>query len=106
MSLEEVMGGEDHARCTDAALRATGFEEALLDGSEVGGVAGQPFDGGDARVSGLEHWDEAGVNQDTVEQDRAGAALAFAAAFLGAGEAEGLAKDVEQACHGRDGDGV
>jgi hypothetical protein len=41
-----------------------------------------------------------------VHQDGAGAALAFAAAFLGAGEVEVLAEDVEQALHRRGVDGA
>ena len=44
---------------------------------------------------------EARVDDRAVEEDRAGAALALAAALLRAGQAEVLAQDVEQAAHAR-----
>ena len=81
-------------------------EEALLDGVELLPWCGDAFDGGDGGAFGLQDGDEAGVDQLAVHQDGAGAALAFAAAFLGAGEVEVLAQDVEQALHrGGDVDG-
>ena len=46
--------------------------------------------------------DEAPVDQFSVHPDGAGAAFAFAAAFLGSGEAEIFAEDIEEALHGRD----
>ena len=48
---------------------------------------------------GLRQRHQAAVDQLAVEQHGAGAALAFAAAFLGAGEAADLAQHVEQARH-------
>ena len=55
---------------------------------------------------GLRGGDEAGVDEQAVEQDGAGTALAFAAALFGAGESELRAEDVEQAGHGWGLDGV
>ena len=46
--------------------------------------------------------DEARIHRRAVEQDGARPALAFAAAFLRAGQGEVLAEDVEQAAHARD----
>jgi hypothetical protein len=103
--VEQVVGGEDHAGGADAALGSAFFEEALLDGMEMGWVA-EAFDGEDGRLVGLKRGDEAGVDQLAVEQDGAGSALAFAAAFLGAGEVEVFAKDVEEAAHRGSGEGV
>jgi hypothetical protein len=91
------------------------FEEALLDGVESRdqgtrnrdqGFWGEAFDGGDGCALGLEHGDEAGVDEvglsvSAVHEDGAGAAFAFAAAFFCAGEAEVLAEDVEEAFHRR-----
>ena len=103
---EQVVGGEDHAWGADAALGSAVLEEALLDGVELFAVGGgEAFDGGDLRAFSLEDRDEAGVDEFAVHEDGAGAALAFAAAFLGAGEVEVLAEDVEEALHGRGGDG-
>src|ERR1035441_7500458 len=65
----------------------------------------EAFDGGDLGAFRLQDGDEAGVNEFSVHDDGTGAALAFAAALLGAGEAKVLAEDVEQALHGRGGYG-
>ena len=51
------------------------------------------------RALALADRDEAGVHDGSVEQHRARAALPFPAAFLGAGEPEILAQDVEEAAH-------
>ena len=56
----------------------------------------QPLDGGDAGALGLGGQHQAGVHQPAVEDDAAGAAIAGAAAFLGAGEPELVAQHVEQ----------
>jgi hypothetical protein len=52
----------------------------------------------------LAHRDQARVNDGAVDQDRARATLALAAALLGAGEAEVLAERIEEAPHPRDGE--
>ena len=82
--VEQVVGGEDHAGGADSALRSAAFEEALLDGVEFF-ATGEAFDRGDARAFGLENGDEAGVDELSVHEDGAGAALAFAAAFFCSG---------------------
>jgi hypothetical protein len=99
MFVEEMVGGEDHAGSADAALGSALLEEALLDGVEFFFV-GEAFDGGDFGAFGLEYRDEAGVDEFAVHQDGAGAALAFAAAFLGSGEVKVFAEDVEEVLHG------
>lgn len=104
MALKQVLGGEDHAWGADAALGATLFEKALLDGSEAA-FDRDAFDGGEICPFDLKGRDEAGIDEVSVEQDGAGPALAFAAALLGSGETEILAKDVEETLHGRHGDG-
>ncbi len=48
---------------------------------------------------GLQDGDEAGVDEVSVEDDGAGSAFAFSAAFFGAGEVEVFAEDVEEALH-------
>ena len=105
MFLEEVVGGEDHTRGADAALRTAGGEEALLNGMEVGWAA-EAFDGEDGGGVNLEEGDEAGVDEVAVEEDGAGAALAFAAALFGAGEVEVLAENVKETFKGWGGDGA
>jgi hypothetical protein len=104
--VEEVLGGEDHAGGADAALRPAFFEEALLDGSEAAVGICEAFDGEDVGSVGLQGGNQAGVDELAVKEDGAGAALAFAAAFLDAGEAEILAEEIEEALHGRDFEGL
>ena len=105
MFFEQVVGGEDHAGSADAALRSALLEEASLDGVEFL-VDCDAFDGGDVGGFGLEDGDEAGVDEFTVHEDGAGAALAFAAAFLGSGEVEVFAEDVEEPLERRGFDGL
>ena len=69
-------------------------------------VDGEAFDGGDVGAFGLEDGDEAGVDEVSVDEDGAGSAFAFAAAFFGAGEVEVFAEDVEEALHRRGVDGL
>ncbi len=93
-----------HSGGADAALRAAALPERLLDGVEPCGLCvpiRQSFDGTDLRARRLAGRDQAGVDERAVDEHGAGAALAFAAAFLGAGEGEVLAQHVEQPLHRR-----
>ena len=92
------MRGENHARGTDAALGSAFFEETFLDWVELF-VDGEALDGGDLSAFGLQDGDEAGVNQVSVDEDCAGSALAFSAAFFGSGEVQVFAKDIEETLH-------
>ena len=71
---------------------ARGRRAASVDGR-------QPLDRRDRRAVDLADRHEAGVDDGAVDEDRARAALAFAAALLRAGQPEVLAQDVEQAAH-------
>jgi hypothetical protein len=96
MFFEQMVSSEDHTWGADSALGPTVFEEALLDRVEFL-VDGYAFDGGDLGSFGLEDWDQAGVDEVSVDDDSAGSALAFSAAFFGPGEVEVFAEDVEEA---------
>ena len=74
--------------------------EAALQGPPGAAAAGA-FDGGDVRALGVRDRHQARVDRRAVDQDGAGAALALAAAFLGAGEPALLAQHVEQPGHRR-----
>ena len=58
--------------------------------------ADKPLDGGDVAARRLQRQHQAGIDRRAVHQHRAGAAVAVAAAFLGAGQAEPVAQQVEQ----------
>jgi hypothetical protein len=77
-------------------LDGAGFHERLLDRVE-GGAVGEALDGDDLGAFGLGGQDQAGADEDPVQVDGAGAALALLAGVLGAGEAEAFAQDVEEA---------
>ena len=86
-------GSHDHARRADAALRAVVLDEGALQRM----TAAKPFDGRDPRAVGVGERDQARVHRRAVEEHGAGAAFAFAASFLRAGQAAILAQDIEQA---------
>jgi hypothetical protein len=88
-------GTEDHAGDAVAALHGFGIEEGLLNAMQAF-ASGEAFDGGDGFACGEAGGGEAGGDGLAVEEDSAGAALPFAAAVLGSGEAEIFAEDVEE----------
>ncbi len=96
---EEGDGAEDHAGDAVTALHGFGVEEGLLDAVEAV-AGGEAFDGGDGLVFGEAGGGEAGGDGFAIEEDAASAALAFAAAVLGSGEAEVFAEDVEEGAVG------
>ena len=57
---------------------------------------GDALDGQDVRAIMADGQGQAGIFAPSVEQDGAGAALAAVTAFLGAGEVESFAQQVEQ----------
>ena len=59
-------------------------------------AGGQPLDGDDVAARRLQRQHQAGVDRRAVHQHRAGAAVAVAAALLGAGQAEPVAQQLEQ----------
>src|SRR6185295_12521360 len=97
IALEEGPTGDDDPRRAGAALDAAGGDEALQELARRS--LGDPFDRLDSPALALEERHETGEDRLAVHHHRAGAAFAFAAAFLRAGEAEVLAEHVEQAFH-------
>src|SRR5882724_7053005 len=93
--LEEGKSGHDHAGGAVGALHGAGVEEGLLEGVEAA-LLFEALDGGDFSPPDSADGGAAGTDREAIEQDGAGAALAFAAAVFGAGEAEVVAKDAEQ----------
>src|SRR4051812_13745625 len=94
------MRRDDHPGRADAALGAAAIEEALLHRRELAALR-DAFDGEHRGAIDLAHGDEAGVDELAIDEDRARAALAFAAALFRAGEAEVFAEHVEQPLQGR-----
>jgi hypothetical protein len=97
--VQEMAGSHKDAWRANAALGAAAVEYGLLQAVQVGGWR-EAFDRGDVSSVCLQNRDEATVDEQVVYQDAAGATFAFAASFLGAGQAEVVAQDVEQAFHG------
>ena len=92
---QQVVGGHDLARDAEAALHAALVEEGLLQpaqdppGARPSTVVTSPPS---ASTASTRH----GVHDPTIEPHGAGAALADQAAFLGAGQLEVVAQDVEE----------
>jgi hypothetical protein len=93
--LQQADGTEDHAGGAPAALHGVGLDEGFLDGMEAT-VRGKALDGRDALAGDGADLGQAGARGDTLDEDSTGGTLAFAAAVLGAGEVEVIAKDAEE----------
>ena len=103
-----IAGGAEPRRSGSAAMIMPGVQmphcappspkRAAADARRGGG---QPFDRRDVRARRPARPAPGRVDRRAVDQHRAGAALAFAAAFLGAGEPAVLAQHVEQPLHRR-----
>jgi hypothetical protein len=98
--------GDGEARGAEAALRAVVIDHRLLDGVERAVGGSEPFDRAQRLAVELGQEEDAGVERAGAaggvgQQDRAGAAVAFVAALLGAGEAAILAQPVERRAGGR-----
>jgi hypothetical protein len=76
-----MKGREDHSGRADAALGATAVEKGLLQELQAT-VRGKAFDGDDFCAVCLKRGNKATIYQRSVNQNRAGAALAFTATFL------------------------
>ncbi len=94
--VEQGLSRHQKARRANAALERGPFEEALLERVQVPWL-GEAFDRLDPCSLGFNRQDNAAIDRDAAEHDRTGAAVAVVAAFFGAGEAQGLAEDFQQA---------
>ena len=99
MLLKQVYGRDDHSRCADAALRATMFDDRLLNCVQLSFAGRDAFDGFDVATLHLSDGHEATVHDLAVDNHRAGAAFAFAASFFCPGQAKLLAQNIQQALH-------
>ena len=94
VTLGEGDGRHDVTRDAVAALHRLLIEESLLDGVQLA-VRRNAFDRPDFPTVRFADSGAAGADGLAVEKDGAGAAFTLAAAELGAGEVEVLAKDVQ-----------
>ena len=101
-SSQQADGGAELAGRAIAALEGVVLDEGVLDRMQRAVGTGQAFDRGDRRAILHHRQGQAGVDPDAVDQDGAGAALAVVAAFLGAGQIEVQAQQVQQRRPGRD----
>jgi len=93
--LDDGEGRTDLTGRAVTALEAVQVEEGLLHRVQSPSP-GHALHGGDLAFLGRDGQVEAGHGAAAVDQDRAGSALSLVAAFLGAGQVESLAQDVEQ----------
>ena len=88
--------GQQHAGCTEAALSATTFEEALLKWMQLTDGIGESVEGGDLMPFCLDGVHQAGTCGSTVDEHRAGATHALVAAVPHVGEPDVVVQGVEQ----------
>ena len=83
-------------RRAESALHAAGLDEPTLEGRQRAVRCREAFDRLDLRIVDGERHHQARVDRLTVQQNRAGATFAFAAALLRPGEAEPVPQDLEE----------
>jgi len=99
LAVKQCLGGDDEAGCADATLEGRLFKERLLQRMEVVAV-GYAFNGGDFTAVDFNRKDATGVHNAAIEHDVTGAAVAVAAAFLGAGQLQFVAEDFQKGLPG------
>jgi hypothetical protein len=93
--IQQCLGRHNEPRRADAALQGGMFDELLLQRVQFVAI-GHAFDGADLAAFDLGAEHQARTDKPAVDGDTTGAAVAGAAAFLGAGETETVAQNVEQ----------
>ena len=87
--------GDGKARCAKAALAAVIVDHGLLHRMQAAIRCREPFDGGDGFAIDLGQEQDAAVQRAVAlvvaDHDGTGTAIAFVAAFLGAGQMSGFA---------------
>jgi hypothetical protein len=94
----DVERRHDHAWRADAALRTAFRRERILQRMELA-VLAQAFDRQHVSAVEMRGGNQARVDGDPIDQHRARAAFPFAATFLGTGQVQILAQDIERALH-------
>ena len=105
IQVQEILGGDKHARCAEPALGGVVGQECILERGKLLAL-GEPFHGDNHSALGLDNRHSAAVDNATIHQDGAGPAFAFATAFLGAGELQIFSEHIQETGHGMRHDGV
>ena len=82
IGIKQGFGGHDHPRRTEAALHRPVLNEGLLQRMQLA-ILGQPLNGFHPRSIGATGLEDAGAYCLAIHDDRAGPAVALAAAILG-----------------------
>src|ERR1700675_4679986 len=93
-----MMGGEDHSGSADAALGPAAFKKSFLQYLQVA-VSSKAFDRDDFCTVCLKHRNEAAIDQHSVQQNGAGAALALATSLFRSCQTKLMPKDIQEARH-------
>jgi hypothetical protein len=97
--LQERDAADNHSGSAIGALECALIEKGLLHRMELA-VLLESFDGGDGFSGGVADRELAGAARRAIEQNGAGAALAFAATVFCSGEAKLFAQSKQQSCVG------
>src|SRR5438105_1149348 len=99
MFFEQTYRCDDHARRTNAALRPTAFKECLLHRMQLIFAQGDAFNCPNRTPFDLTGRHETTIDDLSIDQHGARAALAFATALFRSGKMQLLTQDVEQTLH-------
>ena len=96
--VEQRLCRDEKAWRADAALKRGIFEESFLERMKLApALRSNPLHGRDVAALGLDGEDEAGVDEASIEDDVARAAVAIVAAFFYARQSQLVAQHFEQA---------
>src|SRR5262249_19925004 len=95
IAVEQRFGGDQDPRRADAALRSVELEETALQRVQFVALR-HPLDGLDLFAVGLDRKHQARTDHGAVDHDGAGAAIAGAASFLGAGQHQLVTESIEE----------
>jgi hypothetical protein len=95
--LQKSFSGQYHAGSAETTLHRSLIYKRLLQVIRTSILSTDALNRGDLPSIRLRSQDEAGIDQATIQQDRAGTAFAYPAAFLGTGQALKIAQQAQQA---------
>src|SRR5208283_909441 len=93
-----MRGSQNHPWGTNSALRATAFQESLLQGMQLPAGA-NPLNGRNTRSRCLQNRNQAAIHQRAVHQHRARSTFTFSVSFFHTGQSQLLTQHIQQAHH-------
>ena len=96
MGVQQGLSGKDHSRRAKPALNGTIINKSLLDDGQLVVFVYHPLDGNDIFACSFNCWIQTGINNQAIDQNRAGATLSLPTAFFGPFHVQWTAQQVEE----------